>query len=285
MYNQLIPILAAQFYKGVGVMKLSSGNSATVLYNKDGHQCMAFNTLVEGHGIQANQFLVVDGDHAALLDPGGDLTYTPLTIALSKHVDISRLDYIFASHQDPDIIASLPRWLMHSRCKVVTSKLWSRFLPHLASSFVSNRLPGEIAERMIEVPDKGMAINFGRSEIHCVPAHFLHSVGNFQFYDPVSNILFSGDMGASMVDDHACDPVEDFKAHIPAMKSFHQRYMASGKACRLWANMVKQMNVEMLVPQHGKPFIGKAMVDQFLSWISGLDCGVDLLTEADYRPL
>lgn len=24
------------------------------------------------------------------------------------------LDYVLASHQDPDIIASLPRWLMHT---------------------------------------------------------------------------------------------------------------------------------------------------------------------------
>lgn len=70
-----------------------------------------------------------------------------------------------------------------------------------------------------------------------IPAHFLHSVGNFQLYDPVSKILFSGDMGASLVDDAA--PVSDFAAHIQYMDGFHRRYMAANKICRLWARMVR----------------------------------------------
>jgi len=39
----------------------------------------------------------------------------------------------------------------------------------------------------------------GNAIIKVIPAHFMHSEGNFQFYDPVSKILFSGDMGASIV--------------------------------------------------------------------------------------
>ncbi|CAA0091823.1 Uncharacterised protein [BD1-7 clade bacterium] len=264
-------------------MPLILEDDATILYEKDGHTCIAFTHLVAGHGIQANQFLIIDEGRAALIDPGGDLTYTPLSIELSKRVDVGHLDYIFASHQDPDIIASLPRWIMHTDCKIVTSKLWSRFLPHLASTFVTNRINSNIEERIISVPDQGTCIDFGRSEIKVVPAHFLHSVGNFQFYDPVSKILFSGDMGASLVDDDANQPVTDFKAHIPHMEGFHQRYMASNKACRLWANMVSSMDVEMIVPQHGSPFIGKPMVDDFLKWISALPCGLDIMTEQDFR--
>ncbi len=263
---------------------MAIGNSsAHVLYSNNDHECLVFSNLVEGHGIQANQFLLVDGDHVALIDPGGDLTYTPLSIEISKHVDISSLDYVFASHQDPDIIASLPRWLMHTRCSVVTSKLWSRFLPHLASSFVTNRFSGDIEQRIVEIPDEGIAISFGNSVIKAVPAHFLHSVGNFHFYDPVSKILFCGDMGASLVDDHAEQAVSDFEAHIPLMEGFHKRYMASNRACRLWAEMVSRMDVEMLVPQHGRPFVGKAMIGQFLKWIANLKCGIDLMSERNFR--
>ena len=39
----------------------------------------------------------------------------------------------------------------------------------------------------------------GDSSVRALPAHFMHSVGNFSFYDPVSRILFSGDVGASIV--------------------------------------------------------------------------------------
>lgn len=257
-------------------------DKAHFLYNKDGHQCIQFSDLVVGEGIQANQFLIIDNNRAALIDPGGDLTYTPLNIELGKRVKTHQLDYIFASHQDPDIIASLPRWMMYTQCQVVTSKLWSRFLPHLASQYITQQLNHNLDERIIAMPDKGGAIAFGRSEIIVLPAHFLHSVGNFHFYDPVSKILFSGDMGASLVEEHAEQAVADFDAHIPHMLGFHQRYMASNKACRLWANMVREMNVEMMVPQHGSPFVGRAMVERFLDWISNLPCGIDLMSQQHF---
>ncbi|ROS05335.1 metallo-beta-lactamase superfamily protein [Sinobacterium caligoides] len=260
-----------------------NNEKSTLLYDRDGHQCHVFSNLVEGEGVQANQFLIINGHHAALIDPGGDLTYTPLTIALSGKVKIEELDYVFASHQDPDIIASLPRWLMHTNAKIVCSNLWSRFLPHLASSFVTSKLKRDLTSRLIGLPDGSSKLRFGNSSLYCIPAHFLHSVGNFQLYDPVSKILFSGDMGASMVSDQqARQPVADFQRHITTMKGFHQRYMCSKRATRLWANMVRDMDVEMIVPQHGSPFVGKAMINEFLDWISDLDCGVDLLTQESY---
>ncbi len=41
-----------------------------------------------------------------------------------------------------------------------------------------------------------------------------------------------------MVDD-ASKPLENFAAHIPKMKGFHQRYMCNNKVIRLWVNMVR----------------------------------------------
>ncbi|HET8729575.1 MAG TPA: MBL fold metallo-hydrolase [Moraxellaceae bacterium] len=256
-------------------------STSTLLFDNGPHKCLSFSSLVKGDGVQANQFLIIHNERAAVLDPGGDLTYTPLTIEISKHIKLQNLDYVFASHQDPDIITSMPRWLMHTRCKVVASKLWARFLPHLASGFVTTQMKSDVSERLIELPDRGAEIPFGDSVITCVPAHFLHSVGNFQFYDPVSKILFSGDMGASMVDD--VGPVKDFETHVSSMRSFHQRYMCSRRVTRLWAEMVRRMDVEMLVPQHGSYFVGKPMIHRFLDWIADLDCGIDLLTQEDYR--
>lgn len=258
------------------------GDRARILFDQDGHQCIQFSDLVVGQGIQSNQFLIIDQKSAALIDPGGDLTYTPLNIELSKRVKLSELQYIFASHQDPDIIASLPRWMMHTPCNVVTSKLWSRFLPHLASTFITQQYSKSMDDRIISLPDSGGSVSFGRSKIIALPAHFLHSVGNFHFYDPVSKILFSGDMGASLVEDNAEQPVTDFNAHLPHMKGFHQRYMASNKACKLWANMIRQLDVEMMVPQHGSPFVGKPMIAQFLDWISALECGIDLMDQDSF---
>lgn len=255
-----------------------------VLFDNGRHKCLMFDSLVTGEGVQSNQFLIVDGKHEALIDPGGDLTYTPLSVAASRYMNIREMDYVFASHQDPDIIGAIDRWIVHTSARIVTSRLWARFLPHLVSGYVTGQLSGSVYDRIVSVPDGGINVPFGESHIQCLPAHFMHSVGNLQFYDPVSKILFSGDLGASMggEDDH--QPVADFNRHIPHMVGFHRRYIASRKVCELWANMVRQMEVSAIVPQHGKRFEGPAMVDQFLDWVSSVECGIDLVSQESYSP-
>ena len=196
-----------------------------VLFDNGSHQCLLFDDLVTGDGIQSNQFLITDSGQSLLLDPGGDLTYTPLSMELSKCINMQDLTYIFASDQDPDIIAALDKWLLHTKAKVITSKLWARFLPHLTAGYLTVSHGISTSERVIALPDQGSIFSLGKSKLKAIPAHFLHSVGNFQLYDPTSKILFSGDMGASLVDD--AQPVSNFADHVPSMEGFHRRYMVS----------------------------------------------------------
>jgi flavorubredoxin len=167
---------------------------------------------------------------------------------------------------------------MYSDAKIVVSKLWERFVPHLVPGYMKEKAEG----RIVSIPDQGMNIPLAHSVIKAIPAHFLHSVGNFHFYDPISKILFSGDVGASLVDSEPERPVRDFQKHISKMKGFHERYMVSNKAARLWVNMIRNLDIEMMVPQHGRPFKGKEMVNQFLDWFEKLECGVDLMTQQYY---
>lgn len=250
-----------------------------ILFQGGEHTVRLFTDLVTGDGIQANQLFISHGHHSALFDPGGNLTYQPLHTAISRITSIRELDYVMATHQDPDIITSLDKWLMYTDAKIVISKLWQRFLPHLVPGYISEKSEG----RIIAIPDQGMELEFGDNVIKALPAHFLHSVGNFHFYDPVSRILFSGDVGASLTDSEHGRGVQDFDRHIKKMVGFHERYMVSRKACHLWANMIRRLDVVMIVPQHGRPFIGYKMVNKFLDWIENLNCGVDLITQQFYQ--
>ena len=252
---------------------------ATELYSDGTHSCLSFDDLVTGDGIQANQFLIIHGEHTALLDPGGSLTYTPLTMAVSRHITLRKLDYILASHQDPDIISSLDRWLMYTDCKVVISRLWERFLPHLVPGYMRF----QSAERIVSIPDPGMDIPFGDTVIKALPAHFLHSVGNFSFYDPVSRILFSGDIGAAPASGPPIDTAEAFAEHAGDMLGFHRRYMNANAACRYWVNMVRELELDMIVPQHGPALHGPEAIGAFLGWLEQLECGLDLMNQQDYR--
>lgn len=252
--------------------------SANILFDNGKHKVLTFTDLVSGEGIQSNQLAIIQEGHFAIFDPGGDLTYMPLSMAIAEFVKVKDVVYVIATHQDPDIVSSLDKWLIYSDAKIVVSKLWERFIPHL----VPGHMKEKIEDRIISIPDQGMDISLSHSVIKAIPAHFLHSVGNFHFYDPMSKILFSGDVGASLVDSEPERPVEDFEKHIINMKGFHQRYMVSNKVCRLWADMIRGLDVEMMVPQHGRPFQGKEMVTKFLDWFENLECGIDNLTQEHY---
>jgi flavorubredoxin len=253
---------------------------ATELYNDGKHVCLMYSDLVddnEGEAVQANQFMVIDNGVGALIDPGGNMTYHALYMGMAKYFPARKLDLILASHADPDIVASLNKWMVGTESTLLISRVWARFVPHFCGV-------GNTKGRIVAIPDEGGVVTLGQSKIMLLPAHFLHSEGNIQFYDPVSKILFSGDMGASLVSGAtAAEPVTDFAQHLPTMEGFHRRYMVAGKVCRYWAAMVRQLDIEWMVPQHGRPFRGKRMINQFLDWIEELPCGVDLMTAKNYQ--
>lgn len=133
------------------------------------------------------------------------------------------------------------------------------------------------------IPDEGKLLPLGDITFQILPAHFLHSEGNLQYYDPASRMLFSGDMAASMLPaSQAGTPVTDFDAHLPYMQGFHARYMVSNKVCRYWAQMVRTLDPEWIIPQHGAPLKGRGVIGRFLDWIENLPCGVDLMTQQMY---
>lgn len=253
---------------------------AVELFNDGKHIVHAFYDLVDDSdsgAVQCNQFLIVDSGHGALIDPGGNMTYTGLLMDMQKYFSSKDLDYILASHPDPDIIASVNKWFVASHCKVMISSLWTRFVPHFTTG-------KDVSARIIGIPDPGMSIRLGESKVLALPAHFMHAEGNFQFYDPVAKILFTGDLGASLVPHElAAEPVTNFAGHVRYMEGFHRRYIVSRKVCRFWGNMVRQLEIDQIVPQHGSRFVGKAAVNEFISWVEGLECGVDLMTQSNYQ--
>jgi flavorubredoxin len=154
--------------------------------------------------------------------------------------------------------------------------LWERFIPHFTR-------PGKLTDRVIAIPDSGTALDLGDIKLLALPAHFLHAEGNYSFYDPVSKILFSGDIGANLPPGDLDIPVKRLGEILPHMEGFHRRYMNANRVCRYWVNMVRTLQVDAIIPQHGRGFIGHKVVKEFLDWFERLDCGVDLVTQDFYR--
>ena len=113
----------------------------------------------------------------------------------------------------------------------------------------------------------------GRKDFELVPAHYLHSSGNFHLFDAELGILFTGDVGAALLPPGE-QPlfVEDFQAHLAFIEGFHRRWMPSEKARDHWLARVRKLKPRYLCPQHGSIFQGED-VERFLDWFGGLKLG------------
>jgi len=243
-----------------------------VLFDNGSHKNILLEDLDTGLGVQANQHVIVHDGAGMVLDPGGHKVYNRVLSATLSQLRHAQLRYLFLSHQDPDIVAAVNGWLMTTDAEAYISSLWVRFVPH----FGLDRL---VEHRLKPIDDEGMTLDLAGCPLAILPAHFLHSPGNHQVYDPISRILYSGDLGASL--GAPAREVGDFDQHIQYMVGFHQRYMAANKALRAWAAMARSLEIDIIAPQHGALFRGE-QVGRFIDWCEQLECGVDLLPDA-YR--
>lgn len=238
------------------------------LFDDGTHRNYVLDEYGTGQMVQANQHLIVHGRSAMILDPGGHKVFNQALAETMELMGGGKLETIFLSHQDPDIVAALNGWLMTTDATAHASQLWLRFIPHFGlDTLVASRLKG--------IPDEGTVLPLNGCKLLVLPAHFLHSEGNFQVYDPISKILYTGDLGTSL--GTAYREVPDFAAHVPFMEPFHRRYMVSGSVLKAWAAMVRKLDIETIAPQHGAMMRGREMVNQFISWCETLECGVDLM--------
>jgi flavorubredoxin len=241
----------------------------TVLFHNDLHRNVLFEDFDQGGlAIQSNQHLIVHGASAMILDPGGHKIYSRVLAETFQSLGRAKLTHIFLSHQDPDIVAALNGWLMTTDADAYVSRLWTRFVPHFG-------LDQLLAHRLHPIEDEGAIFDLDGARLYALPAHFLHSEGNFQLYDPTAKILYSGDLGASIGAPYMIAP--DFDEHVRYMEGFHRRYMGSRTVMRAWAEMVRPLDIETIAPQHGALLQGKEMVARFIDWCAGLDCGIDLI--------
>lgn len=215
--------------------------------------------------IDTNEYLIMVGDQALLTDPGGMEIFPAVFGAISEIYNPMNIQQLFASHQDPDIISSLSLWLeSNPKLRCYTSWLWESFIPHFGGDNTT----------FVAIPDKGMQISLGRLRLDAVPAHFLHSAGNFHLYDGSAKMYFSGDVGAALLPPgEDVLVVEDFDKHIRFAEGFHARWMGSNTAKRDWCERVSALEINQLCPQHGAIYTGKN-VSRFINWFDELKVGV-----------
>ncbi len=252
---------------------MSSNNYAEgqIIFEEDNHKVIWLGwESDEGAGaIQTNQYLIVHGSKGILVDPGGVHLFPRVVAVISRYIDIDNIETILFSHQDPDVSSGIALWLGITKAEIYISELWMRFVPHFGLADFS-RLKG--------IPDKGGTVDISTgSSVSMLPSHYMHSPGNFSFYDSISGILFSSDIGGAVFpeSEHYLY-VDNFDKHIPLIEGFHQRLMSSSRVCSEWVTRMRKNRITMIAPQHGAIFKDES-VEKFFNWLSTLKCGGDIL--------
>jgi flavorubredoxin len=236
--------------------KLFDGKHAWFMFGRDPNKPKGI--------IDTNQYMIVDGDRTFLMDPGGIEVFAPMLGSILHYTKIDAITDLFASHQDPDIISSLGLWDQAlPEARLHAPWLWEGFIRHFGMNNIE----------YVAIPDEGSSLMLNSVNVQFIPAHYLHSSGNFHVYDPQAKILMSGDIGAALEPHGAPAFVDDFDAHISKMKTFHQRWMPSNRAKNEWIERVSRLNIEMMAPQHGRIFKGDD-VKRFLDWFHQLEVGI-----------
>lgn len=244
--------------------------ASQILFENAEHKNILLDDFTSGHMVQANQHLIIHKGRGMLLDPGGHKVYSSVLEELSTFISPAALDYILLSHQDPDIVAAANGWLMVTDAQALLPQLWVRFIIHFG-------VDDFVVDRIEPLPDTGKVVDLAGTKLYLLPAHFMHSAGNFQVYDPVSRILYSGDLGASLGQTYRV--VTHFDDHIQYMEGFQRRYIPSSKALKLWAKMVRPLDIEIIAPQHGAMIVGRENVLRFIDWVETLSCGLDWMDD------
>lgn len=213
--------------------------------------------------IDTNQYIVKDGKRAVVLDPGGIEIFSSVLAATLSVTEIDNITDIFASHQDPDIISSLGLWNeILPDVTLHASKIWEGFIRHFSDKKLNYQ----------PIDDKGGSLTLDKTELVFFPAHYLHSSGNFHVYDAKAKILMSGDVGAALEGQDSPMFVENFEEHKKFMHGFHKRWMPSNEAKKDWVRRARELDIEMMCPQHGRVFKGDD-VKRFFDWFEHLEVG------------
>lgn len=242
-----------------------------ILYQDSEHQFIWLGADPESSSgvIQTNQYLIIDKGRGMLLDPGGIHLFARVVAVASRFISLDKIDTIFFSHQDPDVSSGIALWLGVTSAKIFISSLWLRFLPHFGIVDQS---------RMIGIEEYGNTYKLGSGAVlRFLPAHFLHSTGNFSAFDERSRILFSGDIGTAVFPTGKEQLfIDDFAAALPYIEPFHTRYMASNRVTSLWVRQIRELKPSMIAAQHGGVYRNES-VQAFLDWLGKLSCGIDII--------
>ena len=212
---------------------------------------------------RCNPYLIVDGDEAVLIDPGGLLTAQGVIARVSEIIDTQRIRYIIGHHQDPDVISAVNylRKIVDPNCKIVCHSRMSVLIKHFGAGFP-----------FVEVDNSHWHLSFGRGrQLTFAHTPYLHSPGAIVTYDSLSQTVFTSDLFGGITEKWKLEAGPNYLEQIMA---FHIDYMPSIDILTTGIDNIKALGpIRRIAPQHGCIIEG-ADVARLMTAVSQLQVGM-----------
>lgn len=212
-------------------------------------------------GLQCNPYLIVDGDEGVILDPGSVLDFEYVLAQVERVLPLANLKYIVLSHQDPDLCSSVTLFEEAGfKGQIVTQ--WRAMLLQLYYGIKSPYY-------LLNENDFKLKLKSGRV-INFIPTPYLHFPGASAAYDPLTKVLFPGDLfGAFSL--NWSFYVEDKAMYLEAMSAFHEHYMPSNDVLRPVMEVFGALNIDVIASQHGS--VIREDIRDYIVTLRDLECG------------
>lgn len=211
------------------------------------------------HGTSYNSYLVKGSEKTAIIDT----MYPPKTKEYMKRLfdnQVGKVDYIIANHGEQDHSGSIPALLEKYPNAIVLTN------PKVAEN-IKNMLFVP-AERIREIAD-GEEVSLGDKTLKFIFAPGVHWPDTMFTYIKEDNVICTCDFLGAHYTFSDVFAVESKELEHSAKRYYAEIMMPFRMMCQRYTKMIKEMNVDMILPSHGPVYTNpNYILDLYTDWTS-----------------
>lgn len=211
------------------------------------------------HGTSYNSYLVKGSEKTAIIDT----MYPPKTKEYMKRLfdnQVGKVDYIIANHGEQDHSGSIPALLEKYPNAIVLTN------PKVAEN-IKNMLFVP-AERIREIAD-GEEVSLGDKTLKFIFAPGVHWPDTMFTYIKEDNVLCTCDFLGAHYTFSDVFAQESKELEHSAKRYYAEIMMPFRMMCQRYTKMIKEMNVDMILPSHGPVYKNPSFIlDLYTDWTS-----------------
>ena len=211
------------------------------------------------HGTSYNSYLVKGSEKTAIIDT----MYPPKTTEYLKRFaenQIGKVDYIIANHGEQDHSGSIPALLEKFPNAIVLTN------PKCAEN-IKNMLHVP-AEKIREIAD-GEEVSLGDKTLKFIFAPGVHWPDTMFTYIKEDNVICTCDFLGAHYTFSDVFAVESKELEKSAKRYYAEIMMPFRTMCQKYTKMIKEMNVDMILPSHGPVYKNPSFIlDLYADWTS-----------------